>query len=1619
MKKILLICTLALVGIFQAWGQAYYRFEFSISFRNPDTDYRYYIWTPHILTSNGSKIDLENIELYQQKTNITKSESINIPASSGIPKSLVFGTSYQHYSWGNWHGDCSNGVKTYSLPACLTKDISINWECLSGRVTVNKLECYPILDIKSQRINSVTNLMENNTIIPEDDKVKIEATAGFPNTVYKWKYSTVPYPYNWKDIPASCYSAGVFNATGKELLQGTGISEQYYKDVYFSIDYGCNNKRSNIIVLNFRPSAPYIVSTTISHNMCFGASEGGIKVVLNRNLLSGETLKVYYGAINPLVVTALESDKSFYIPGLQAGSYTVQISAEYKDNKALFSDGANHRKDVEVLSPEKLSFTATHQDVGCYNGNNGHIVVKANGGTRDYTLHWKRRGEQDFRKTPFAVGAKERLLANLMAGTYDYYVSDANGCILLNTDGSIIIQSETLTQPNTGIMIDLYQSTPPSGYGLSNGSLTIEASGGTGNYSCRWTRGIGLPQSSFDEMINGVFRSTLENVPAALYTVYFTDENGCEQSMAFQLQEPARLSISFNETQSISCRGEQDGAITARISGGVPGNNGYTYKWYKKTNGNYTNLYQYNETVRYLGSGEYKVEVTDGSRIPNTTEAVYLLQDPEFVTLGSVTVKNVTCYDFNDGQITLTAQGGRGGYVLSYKKEGETTYQDVSFGGSATHTLSGLTSGDYYFKLRDRNGCYATFQEGDTKITVQQPEKPLEVKPYRLKNTSGFGRSDGYMSFQVEGGTPNTPDPLSYNVRWKNSQGHTVTPVDTVIEGVFITQISNLPMGTYTLEVRDKNYSNVANACFVTASASIAEPDPLTVELYKTDTVYCHGGRSGELVARVQGGVPFTEPDRPSYTFKWYVETNGQDSLIAEAIDSVLSGVGIGRYKLYVEDSSEPANDTMSVVVEFLEPPLLVTELHTRDIACFGTNDGFIHIHVDGGVGGYRMFYKSGESATYEEHPIHTNDNTFYLDNLPADTFSVYIIDANNCFAGIEGDDIHEIILTQPDAPLGIISFRQRNVSGFGLSNGALSANIGGGTPFDDGSYKVEWTDQHGQTLTPSNNPVAGAFSSTLEGLSIGSYTVIISDKNRTIATAGKDSTCFFTTGYTITEPDELVVEMEETHFVSCYGMSDGELTLRIRGGVSDPTPGKEPYRITWYRQTEGEFVPMTDWTGTRLAGLPGGTYRAVIEDYSWQPNRMELTHQLIEPGLLTATATDVEISCGEVVDVNVWVKGGTPPYRYEWSTGDTDSVIPNAVPGKYMVFITDSRGCQVTALAKVIAPTDMAIRETLHDPLCHQGTNGNIELKVTGGRPPYSFKWNTGATTQNLTGLKAGNYNVIVTDAEKCSAYMDFVLNEPEPISVSIGDDRVLCRGQKLEIVPEVADPKSTYAWTGPDGFRSTDPRVTVDKEGVYRLTITDSNGCQASDGLQVTVKDIDISSEFVVSSDVFVGDTVVVVNISDPQPESLEWIVNESDSLVVVEKTEHLLRFVCKYPGYYPVGLRTFVDECYEDNMKSVTVHHADDRSMEFFAESIIKKFILYPNPNNGVFTVEVELSKASPIRLRIVDIGRGIVLDDARYTGQKEYTVPYSLFLASSVYAVLLETSAGYMPIKMVIK
>jgi hypothetical protein len=481
--------------------------------------------------------------------------------------------------------------------------------------------------------------------------------------------------------------------------------------------------------------------------------------------------------------------------------------------------------------------------------------------------------------------------------------------------------------------------------------------------------------------------------------------------------------------------------------------------------------------------------------------------------------------------------------------------------------------------------------------------------------------------------------------------------------------------------------------------------------------------------------------------------------------------------------------------------------------------------------------------------------------------------------------------------------------------------------------------------------------------------------------------------------------------------MSDGQLIVHVTGGIRNPNMEALPYQYTWYAKSLSGDLEVVG-SDSILANIPAGQYRVVIDDYSRVTNTITLDYYLVQPDLLEAVATDTSVVCGETTPVTVSVTGGTPPYRYEWSTGDITPELTSVGAGRYLAFITDSRFCETTALARVSTPSELTISVTVQHPICYQTPSGNIQLQVSGGTPPYSYHWNTGATTKDLQGVEAGTYTVTVTDSDGCTLSDFFFLSDPEPLTIGLGEDRTLCTGQTLTIASEVVDPFTRFEWTGPGGFQSTDSTVTVSEEGVYRLTITDSKGCRASDEIRITVKDIDINSEIVVSTSVFVNDTVVVVNISDPTPERFEWLIDPAETLEVIETSGHLARIIFHETGQYTIGFRSYMEDCYADDIKTLSVVEADDKVENDQEQSIILKFNLLPNPNNGTFTVDVELSEVNPIRLRLIHIGSGRVISDKRQSGAAEYKIPYTLSVVPGIYALLLETASGNMNIKMIV-
>jgi hypothetical protein len=973
--------------------------------------------------------------------------------------------------------------------------------------------------------------------------------------------------------------------------------------------------------------------------------------------------------------------------------------------------------------------------------------------------------------------------------------------------------------------------------------------------------------------------------------------------------------------------------------------------------------------------------------------------DPVSYTVNETDKKHISCKGGDDGFFKVTAGGGTGPYTLWWEADGASGFNPVA---DNLLEVSGLEAGMYRYYVTDLNNCeledpeYGGILYKTVTLTEPVQSPAISLLSGKTAEPTGNGRSDGYITVKISGGTP------SYTVVWQEKiSGVILSTVDNGTEGE--SKLYNIPSGTYTVTVTD------SKGCTLSAPAefTLDEPDALKVTINRQGQILCYGDASVSLTVSVSGGIGET------YTYVWSKKTNGV--YVQISTNSYLNNLGAGDYKILVSDGSTSPNTAESVIA-VSQPPLLETSVvGTKDVSCFGGSDGYIHISVTGGFGSYRLYYKlNGTDTDYREIDGGSQAYTFLLNNLPAGVYSVYVLDENSCYAAINGANIAEIVLNQPDKALNIVTDTVYDPTANGLSNGKIYVQLDGGTP----EYRVIWRDSKGNALTAQNSVVDGVFSSALTGLGKGKYMIEVRDANYPKADNLNNTACILVKEYELFQPEELTLNLEETHYISCYQMSDGEITAYAKGGVRSKEGNQLPYKYTWYREEAGNFVVMPGWNDSVLTNIPAGTYQLAIEDYARIPNRISVVYQIVQPGLLTATTEDIRVVCGETATISVAVSGGTIPYTYKWNTGDSSPEVNDMTPGKYMVIVTDARGCEATAIAKVISPSDLSVSATVNHPVCRQAVNGSIIIQVTGGTAPYTYLWSTGETTKDSKNIGAGMYTVVVTDKDGCSLSESFELTDPEPVKVDLGEDLTLCTGRSYLLEPEVEDPKTEFSWTGPDEFQSKDPKVELSRAGTYRLIITDSKGCQATDDIEVFLTDYSISSEMVVATEMLVNDTIVLVNISSPDPERIEWLFPENDPVEIVETSFEMVKIIFRQAGEYAVGMRSYVKDCYQDMVKTLDVKESDGSNSDGFVQTDILEFTVNPNPNNGNFKVKVELGKQGAVRLRLFSLLHGNIMDDRTLSGSNLYEESYQMYLASGVYVLLLETASGRRSQKIII-
>jgi len=425
--------------------------------------------------------------------------------------------------------------------------------------------------------------------------------------------------------------------------------------------------------------------------------------------------------------------------------------------------------------------------------------------------------------------------------------------------------------------------------------------------------------------------------------------------------------------------------------------------------------------------------------------------------------------------------------------------------------------------------------------------------------------------------------------------------------------------------------------------------------------------------------------------------------------------------------------------------------------------------------------------------------------------------------------------LTVTVNPVFAVTSTVSNYNGFqistaGASDGSISLFPTGGS----GTYTYAWTGPNGFTSSAQN----------IANLGPGIYSVTITDG---LCTG-------ITLPFTITEPLPLVItEVLASHInVNCFGQSTGVIEVEITQVSIAPFD----YALLLADGTVVEEVLNLTAENYVFDNLPAGTYNVKVTDANGTVkfiNGIVITQPASGVAVTAAVPSDFNgfsISCNGANNgsIDLTVSGGYPGYTYAWTgpngfTAATED-ISGLSPGVYSVIINDTtNACPITQNYTVTEPQVVAFTGTVptfngYEISCFGGSNGSITIAPTGGTSVYSYSW-TGpngftASTQNLTGLAVGTYQLNITDSNGCSTpSQSFTLTQPAAISVTESHINVLCYGYATGAIDvTVAGGVSTsgtytYAWTGPNGYTSVSEDLVSIVAGTYTLVATDNNGC------------------------------------------------------------------------------------------------------------------------------------------------------------------------------------------------
>ncbi|HTB07313.1 MAG TPA: hypothetical protein VK806_10210, partial [Bacteroidia bacterium] len=286
-------------------------------------------------------------------------------------------------------------------------------------------------------------------------------------------------------------------------------------------------------------------------------------------------------------------------------------------------------------------------------------------------------------------------------------------------------------------------------------------------------------------------------------------------------------------------------------------------------------------------------------------------------------------------------------------------------------------------------------------------------------------------------------------------------------------------------------------------------------------------------------------------------------------------------------------------------------------------------------------------------------------------------------------------------------------------------------------------------------------------------------------------------------------------------GNSNGTASVTAAGGIG-------AYTYTW---SNGQ-------TSTSMTGLSSGTYNVTSKDsLGCTATATEVISGSPQLRDSIVSFTNVSVACGSNGTANAGVKGGTTPYTYAWSDGQTATNATNLSAGVYTFTVTDANGCTANTTVTISQPGALTASITGTTPaLCNGGATGTASGTVTGGNPAYTYSWSNGETGTTATALTAGVYTFSVTDANGCTVTATATVTQPSILRDSISaSSNISCNGGNdgtATVGVEGGSSPYTYAWSN----TGTTSAITALTAGTYNVNVTDANGCPGTASVTLT---------------------------------------------------------------------------------------------------------------------------------------------------------------------------------------